>query len=682
MRADTREFHLQPRVMQVLVLLYSMDGTVVTKEELILHCWDGAAVTDDSITRVISQLRKLAKDLGGEIFTIRTVPKVGYALDTPADAALPSEAQNAPISETHSDAPTKRRRATILAIPLAIGALFLAWWQFSSPSDWEIGAVKVLDFGPSVQTHPAISPDGEYLVYSSPRAGQNRDLWMVRLGGGEPARLTTHPDLDHHPAFSPSGTKLAFVRSKPGDSTVPCKVIVRDLSAGSETIVARCKKSSFSNSTPAWSLNEQSLYISEEVTEDQDSAVRLVELDLETGERTILTDPGDGGRGDLYPIPSPDGRHLLFIRATTWQEGRHFVLDLSDRSITPLTDEGRFGTFHWTPDGERIVSISSDDRTGLSFYSVDGELQEQRPSGLVHTLGRMSRSGDLFVAESLMQRTVIVDRQGDQDVGAQDNEFAIVAGAHRMPTLSRHGQLAFSTSSGENAIVWLAEGDEQPRRLAELPTFSDHAWSPDGAKLAYATEGGDRLGIFTVDSETMSEMPWDGGPIGSIAWNPDGQSLIFAAMKDKEWRLWKVNTDFASAPKQWSEPNWWAVRSNGSAVFAVRADQPGIWLMSTAGEPAEQVEDTFTSGHLIGRANDRRNAFWATDTQVYFHRAGELIEDNGVIMAKSISSARAAYPHIELGEPFAKFSAGENGRVVFTRNTRDMRLLSLRLIER
>jgi len=64
-----------------LVLLHSFDGKVVTKDELIQHCWEGAAVSDDVITRCIFQLRSLAKRLGGSTFAIRTVPKVGYALD-------------------------------------------------------------------------------------------------------------------------------------------------------------------------------------------------------------------------------------------------------------------------------------------------------------------------------------------------------------------------------------------------------------------------------------------------------------------------------------------------------------------------------------------------------------------------------------------------------------------------
>ena len=71
---------LEPRVMQVLVALARARGAVVSRDELIRTCWDGRIVGEDSITRVIGALRRLAEDRGGGAFRIETVPKVGYRL--------------------------------------------------------------------------------------------------------------------------------------------------------------------------------------------------------------------------------------------------------------------------------------------------------------------------------------------------------------------------------------------------------------------------------------------------------------------------------------------------------------------------------------------------------------------------------------------------------------------------
>ena len=72
---------LQPRVMQVLVCLSRRRGEVASRDELVTRCWDGLAVSEDSISRCISQLRKLAEDSGA--FAIDTIARVGYRLTAP-----------------------------------------------------------------------------------------------------------------------------------------------------------------------------------------------------------------------------------------------------------------------------------------------------------------------------------------------------------------------------------------------------------------------------------------------------------------------------------------------------------------------------------------------------------------------------------------------------------------------
>ncbi len=69
---------LEPRVMQVLVLLASNAGDVVDRDLMIEQCWDGVIVGDDAIQRCIGRLRRLASQLSG--FEIQTIPKIGYRL--------------------------------------------------------------------------------------------------------------------------------------------------------------------------------------------------------------------------------------------------------------------------------------------------------------------------------------------------------------------------------------------------------------------------------------------------------------------------------------------------------------------------------------------------------------------------------------------------------------------------
>lgn len=71
--------HLEPKVMQVLLCLAEA-GDVVPKEKLMGTVWAGTFVTDDVLTRSISELRKVFEDDAKNPQYIQTIPKGGYRL--------------------------------------------------------------------------------------------------------------------------------------------------------------------------------------------------------------------------------------------------------------------------------------------------------------------------------------------------------------------------------------------------------------------------------------------------------------------------------------------------------------------------------------------------------------------------------------------------------------------------
>ncbi|HEX4664735.1 MAG TPA: winged helix-turn-helix domain-containing protein [Terriglobales bacterium] len=71
--------HLEPKVMQVLVCL-AQTKDVVSKEKLMRTVWADTFVTDDVLTRSISELRKVFADSPKDPHFIQTIPKGGYRL--------------------------------------------------------------------------------------------------------------------------------------------------------------------------------------------------------------------------------------------------------------------------------------------------------------------------------------------------------------------------------------------------------------------------------------------------------------------------------------------------------------------------------------------------------------------------------------------------------------------------
>jgi DNA-binding winged helix-turn-helix (wHTH) protein/tetratricopeptide (TPR) repeat protein len=126
---------LQPRVVQVLVVLAQAGGRVVSREELLARCWLGVVVGDDAVGRCIGRLRRLSEFEAPGAFTILTQARVGYRLVTAnpdgdracepeaavAAPADPLESRLGPVAKSPS-AGTLRLMAG-LAAALTLGAL-------------------------------------------------------------------------------------------------------------------------------------------------------------------------------------------------------------------------------------------------------------------------------------------------------------------------------------------------------------------------------------------------------------------------------------------------------------------------------------------------------------------------------------------------------------------------------
>ena len=74
------EVEVEPRVMDLLMLLASKPGEVFSKTEIADALWGDVHVNDDALTRSIFKLRKALGDDARNTRYIATVPKRGYRL--------------------------------------------------------------------------------------------------------------------------------------------------------------------------------------------------------------------------------------------------------------------------------------------------------------------------------------------------------------------------------------------------------------------------------------------------------------------------------------------------------------------------------------------------------------------------------------------------------------------------
>ena len=94
LRPDGTEARLRPKVFALLCFFLNNPGRLLGRRELLDALWPGVAVTDDSLTQCVGDLRHILGDRA--IHVLRTVPKRGYILsaevrrdDLPSLSACP-----------------------------------------------------------------------------------------------------------------------------------------------------------------------------------------------------------------------------------------------------------------------------------------------------------------------------------------------------------------------------------------------------------------------------------------------------------------------------------------------------------------------------------------------------------------------------------------------------------------
>ena len=121
---------VEPRVMQVLVVLADAAGQVVTRETLFNRCWGGVYVGDDSLNRAVGAVRKLAAEIASGSFEIETIPRTGYRLTGENIQLL--RADRPVAGGTRADAVSRRSLigGSAAAVVVASGA---GWWWVTTP---------------------------------------------------------------------------------------------------------------------------------------------------------------------------------------------------------------------------------------------------------------------------------------------------------------------------------------------------------------------------------------------------------------------------------------------------------------------------------------------------------------------------------------------------------------------
>lgn len=544
-----RPVHLRPQAYRALTYLVEHRGRLLSKAELIDKVWEGRAVTDDSIVQCLRDIRQALGDIEGRY--LRTERGRGYIFDW--DANEPSEiSATHPVTQVPTDEASfpppdrsSHRRSTrpaalmTLAAIAAISLLLAGVWRLSYVGASGVTAPTFLKLTSSLDLDlwPSLSPDGEWLAYSATKSWGTigEQIYLQAVGGLTPICLTcdeTGPKIS--PVFSPDGARIAFSSGRRGGGIF---IMAKDGSSP-----RRLTSRGFQ---PTWSPDGTEIAFSTRRTdwipaEPYFSTSELWVVNVASGQtrRLEVTDGRD-------PAWSPDGRWIAFwTRASRGWDRDVFTIPAAGGAVRRVTPEA---TDDWNPtwasDGGALYFSSNRDGTrGLWRVPIDpgsgGPAAPAQAVSLPTAFVTYPRSGPKGMV-------VYSDATAESDVSLLSFEPATAAiiGPPRPVTTGTRFWLPPHPSSGGQwvALAQAAIADHEDifsvgrdgtslRRLTD-DVFHDRdpQVSPDGQRVAFASDRGGRWGIWTIGA--------DGGHLAPVSapdatrawtrphWSPDGASI-------------------------------------------------------------------------------------------------------------------------------------------------------------
>ena len=353
--------------------------------------------------------------------------------------------------------------------------------------------------------YPSISPDGKSVVFS-----YGGDLYIVGSDGGEARKLTSHQAYDYAPVWSPDGKTIAFASDRFGNfdiytisvkGGVPVRLTTNSAKETPWTFTpdgksilftARIQDPASSVLFPKSSMTELYSVSIEGGRPQQVLATPAEEFSFVGNSRTFLYQDCKGGENIWRK------HHTSSITRDIWMyDGvKHTKLtDFNGEDRTPRVSadgktvyftserDGSFNVYSFPLDNpSQVKKITRHKTHPVRFLTVSD-------NGIIC----YSYDGDIYVNNSKIPVSINVDNS-DNDMA----ELPVSGGSDN--DLSKDGKQIAFISRGEVFVT--STEFKTVKQITNTPEAeSDVVFSPDGKKLAYASE---REGIWNIYTAEMS----------------------------------------------------------------------------------------------------------------------------------------------------------------------------------
>jgi TolB protein len=247
--------------------------------------------------------------------------------------------------------------------------------------DGDLYAVALAD-GPEVrltttpawEASPAVSPDGQRIVYQRAKERSTPySLWMMNADGSQQSALRV---AGTGPTWAPDGRTIYFARTFYNDNGEICASVWRTTSAGRGT--QRITRGERLDTSPDVSPNGKLLALE---TGDCEPGFPygIVVMRLSTRKARGLPKLPPNIDGSFEPSWSPDGLRIAFNTGLD-DRARVWVARADGSAARAITRPGLFASSpEWSPDGSLIAVIGTGTGRNDDVYVLDPEGTGLRP---------------------------------------------------------------------------------------------------------------------------------------------------------------------------------------------------------------------------------------------------------------------------------------------------------------
>jgi Tol biopolymer transport system component/DNA-binding winged helix-turn-helix (wHTH) protein len=569
LRKDSIKLRLVGQPFEILTVLLSRPGELVTREELRARLWPGDTFVDfdHGLNAAVNKLRETLCDSVEEPRYVETLPRRGYrfigkveavspkplpqggkhsgelvpaAGDKVAGGNEPGRVLTGETSQVETGAGQPYWAAATVLLTIIFGGTFVV--RTFSPrgkaAEANLQSPRIKTFTkPSDTTgEPAFSADGGRLAfYRESAKPEESGIYTEQVGSDEALQLT-RTNRDCCPSWSPDGNSIAFSR-RVGEGA---EIFIVPAGGGPE------RRLDISGARPgmgslAWSRDGRGIVFS------GDGGLFLAPLVNPAARRLTVTMPA---RRDWGPAFSPDGKQLLFIRSSDTgfpEELMSVPASGGEPTLIAAAPARLRGPAQWSADGRSVIFAS--ERGGKSaLWRVSVETRE--PPVQFNDGGSdpavSLRGGRLAYQRETRGLTIW---ELDLPSGNRSDARVLVPLTSQTdqgpgPQFSPNGKkIAYMSDRSGTMEIWASDRDgSNPVQVTAVGDAGTPRWSPDSQSIVFDANRTNGAGVFVVrlqggEPRLLTQDNFDNR---CPSWSQDGKWIYFASPRTGAWQVWKV----------------------------------------------------------------------------------------------------------------------------------------------